>query len=102
MSTPMASTPAPIKEELVTFWDITRKQYTKNRLAMVALWLLIITIVLATAAPLICMNAPYIMKSEDGIKFPLFDQIFNLRRTTTTPSTLACWPKSVPRAATRR
>ena len=75
----MTSTPAaPLEEErLVTFWDITRKQYAKNRPAMLALWLLIAIIVLATAAPLISMNAPYVMKSENGVEFPLFDQIFN-------------------------
>ena len=65
------------EEEIVTFWDIARKQFTKNKPAMVALWLLILTVVLAIAAPLITMNAPYLMKSSEGVSWPFFEQLFN-------------------------
>jgi peptide/nickel transport system permease protein len=72
---------APRTEDtIVTFWDIAKKQYSKNLPAMIALWCVIALIILATAAPLISLNLPFMMKSNiEGAPttFPLFDHMFN-------------------------
>ncbi|MHC4956774.1 MAG: ABC transporter permease [Planctomycetota bacterium] len=78
MTTTVTEAPvAPQDETIVTFWDIAKKQYSKNRPAMIALWCVIVLILLAMASPIISLNIPYVMKSADGVSWPLFDHLFN-------------------------
>ncbi|MFQ5467632.1 MAG: hypothetical protein ACE5DS_05790, partial [Kiloniellaceae bacterium] len=78
MSTPAEAPPLlPRDEEIVTFWDITGKQFRKNRPAMVALYCIVGLVVIATGAPIISMNIPYVMKTKEGLSWPLFDHLFN-------------------------
>jgi len=72
------SVPPPAPEaEIVTFWDITRQQFAKNRPAMAALYCVLGLIALATAAPLIAMNVPYLMQTPEGTAWPLFGHLFD-------------------------
>ena len=66
-----------VDEAVVTFWDIAKKQFSKNKPAVFALWAVIALILLAMTAPLIALNIPYAMSTDDGIIFPLFDALFN-------------------------
>lgn len=63
--------------EFISFWDIARRQFRKDRTGMFALRCLIGLIVLATAAPLLCMNIPYLMRTPDGLRWPLFERLFD-------------------------
>jgi peptide/nickel transport system permease protein len=64
-------------EEQVTYWDIVRAQFRKNRLAVAAGHCIRVLVVVATAAPLIAMNVPYVMKGPNGFEWPLSDRLFN-------------------------
>jgi ABC-type dipeptide/oligopeptide/nickel transport system permease subunit len=66
-----------VAEEQVTYWDIVRAQFRKNRPAVVAGHCVRVLVVLATMAPLIAMNVPYVMKGPSGIEWPLSDRLFN-------------------------
>jgi len=63
--------------DIVTFWDIVRTQFRKNRTAVFAARCVKVLVVLATAAPLIAMNVPYVMKGPNGLEWPLSERLFN-------------------------
>jgi len=65
------------EKDVVTFWDIVRRQFKANRVAVFALRSVYLLIVLATTAPLISLNIPYVWKSESGVEFPLFVKLFD-------------------------
>jgi peptide/nickel transport system permease protein len=70
-------TPRVAHVEFVSFWDIARRQYRKNRPAMVALWCVLGLLALAVVAPLICLNVPYVMRTPEGLRWPLFERLFD-------------------------
>ncbi|MDH3591289.1 MAG: ABC transporter permease [Planctomycetota bacterium] len=72
-----AAAPEHVADDYVSFWDIARRQYAKNRPAMIALICLLTLIVLATFAPLIALNLPYVVSTADGVEFPLFRHLFD-------------------------
>jgi len=63
--------------EIITFWDIVRAQFRKNRPAVIAAWCVKALVVIATMAPLLAMNVPYIMKGPNGLEWPLSERLFN-------------------------
>jgi len=71
-----SAVPHPHKD-VVTFWDIVGRQFMANRVAVFALRSVQVLIVLATAAPLIALNIPYVLKTKDGLEFPLFAKLFD-------------------------
>jgi len=77
VSEPERQIPEEHHEDFATFWDVARRQYTKNKPAMVALYGVLTLIALAVAAPLISFNVPLVMKTADGIEWPLFARLFD-------------------------
>ncbi|MHC4941023.1 MAG: ABC transporter permease [Planctomycetota bacterium] len=65
------------EKDVVTFWDIVRRQFMANRVAVFALRSVFLLIFLATTAPLISLNIPYVWKGPDGVEFPLFVKLFD-------------------------
>ena len=63
--------------DVVTFWDIVRRQFMANHVAVFALRSVQFLIVLAIASPLIALNIPFFLNSEAGVEFPLFAKLFD-------------------------
>jgi peptide/nickel transport system permease protein len=63
--------------DVVTFWDIVRRQFMANHVAVFALRSVQFLIVIAIASPLIALNIPFFMSSEAGIESPLFAKLFD-------------------------
>jgi len=69
---------APVGElEFVSFWDIVRRQFLRNRVAVAALWSVVALVVLAICAPLIALNIPFVIWDSEGVRWPLFIHLFD-------------------------
>jgi len=66
---------SPARSE--AFLDIVWRQFRKNRAAMVSLWLLVPTFLMAIFAPLIASNQPFIFRDGDQAIYPWFRSLFN-------------------------
>ncbi len=60
-----------------TYAAIVWQQFRKNRPAVFGMWCVIILFLLATFAPLICMNQPLYFASNGRVSFPVFQSLFN-------------------------
>ena len=61
----------------VSYWDIVGAQLKKNRVAMLALWLVLGLVAMAIAAPLIAFNVPIVRASDGAIRLPLLSLLFD-------------------------
>jgi len=78
MSAPADDTIKLLDDNFVSFWDIVRKQFFRNRVAVCALVSLAVVVVIAIAAPLIALNVPYTIRYADGTReWPLFIKLFD-------------------------
>ncbi len=59
------------------FLDIVWRQFRKNRAAMISLWLLAPTFLMAIFAPLIASNQPFFFHDGDRTIYPWFRALFN-------------------------
>jgi len=66
-----------LDDNFVSFWDIVRRQFMRNRAAVFALRSLMVLIVLAIFAPLIALNIPYVISNGDSLQFPIFIHLFD-------------------------
>lgn len=63
-----------------TYWGIVAAQFRKNRVASLGLWGIIATVGAAIAAPLICLDIPFWIRTVDGAgrhvtEFPWFSAL---------------------------
>ncbi|MEM8883577.1 MAG: ABC transporter permease [Planctomycetota bacterium] len=65
------------EKDVVTFADIVRRQFMDNRVAVFALRSVQMLILLATVAPLIALNVPYVMVTDAGLELPIFERMFD-------------------------
>lgn len=61
----------------LSYWALVRVQFGKNRPAVWGLWSVVGLFVLATAAPLIAMDKPFLWIGEEGLESPLLGALFN-------------------------
>jgi peptide/nickel transport system permease protein len=66
-----------LDDNFVSFWDIVRRQFMRNRTAVFALRSLMVLIVLAIFAPLIALNIPYVISYSGELQFPIFIHLFD-------------------------
>jgi peptide/nickel transport system permease protein len=59
------------------FLDIVWRQFRKNRAAYWSLWLMVPTFLLATFAPLIASNVPFVFYEDSHTSYPWLSALFN-------------------------
>jgi len=59
----------------VSYWQLVKRQFGKNRLAVGALWMIWLLFVVAAAAPLLSNRKPLVFVRGGRISFPAFDDI---------------------------
>lgn len=68
---------APTRAASETYLDIVWRQFKKNRPALIALWILVPTFLLAIFAPLVASNQPFVYQTDRETIYPWFRAIFN-------------------------
>jgi peptide/nickel transport system permease protein len=64
-------------EQGETYLDIVWKQFRKNRIALVMVWVVLAFFGLAIFAPVIASNQPYWFRDTEGLRFPWFVSLLN-------------------------
>lgn len=61
----------------VSYWNIVWVQFKKNKPAYFSLWALIILYLIAIYAPVVSLNKPFYIITEQGTEFPFFTSLFD-------------------------
>lgn len=77
MSAPASSAPVPSKSTAVSYWSVVLGQLRKNRVAMTAWGMVKALVVVATAAPLLALNVPFLVRDGSGFSAPLLAAMFD-------------------------
>ena len=59
-----------------SYWAIVWKEFSKNQLARLGLWMVLITFGIAFFAPLLANSEPYYVKVGDQVYFPILRAVF--------------------------
>lgn len=66
-----------LQGERLSYWALVRAQFSKNRPAVVGMWCVLLLFILATIAPVIAMDQPFLWSDDQGVQFPFFAALFN-------------------------
>ena len=66
-----------LQGERLSYWALVRAQFAKNRPAVFGMWSVLGLFVLATIAPLLAMDQPFVWDQGEGLHFPFFGALFN-------------------------
>jgi peptide/nickel transport system permease protein len=65
-----------MKNQYHSYWSIVWKQYTRHRLGVIALFIVMIFCVIGIYAPLLASSKPLMVEFEGNFYFPLFRYLF--------------------------